>query len=614
MAAGIKDLSRTFVWVIVALLIVGLAGFGAVNFTGTVRTVATVGNQTVSVDEYARELRQQMRAMQAQSSETITMQQVREMGIDRMAVARLVQLAALDSEAADLGLSMGDVNLQKEITSIPAFQGIDGKFDRQTYKFQLEQANIKESDFENDLRAESARTLVQGAIVAGVKMPPAMADMLANFVGARRNFSWAALDASALETPVAEPTEEQLQAWYDEHPDDFVLPETKKITYAILTPEMMLDQVEISEEDVRRLFEERRADYELPERRLVERLVYSSEDAAKSAMAQLEVGGTTFEALVEDRGLRMADTDMGDVTRDDLDAAAEDVFAAEEGAVVGPLPSDLGPALYRINGKLEERVTAFEDAEQELRDELAGERVRRLIETREQALEDTLAGGATLEELTQETEMELGTIEWSEGSDEGVAAYADFDQAAANVEPGDFPEIAFLEDGGIFALRLDEVLPPRPEPFEQAREAVAEAWVADQIRKALTARAEAIIAELGAEGDFVEAGLPVKVENGLTRTAYIEGTPEVFMTEVFRMEKGALKVVPNGDGVIIVRVEDVLPPADTPEFAQLRATIQDSASQALAQALFSAYVRDAQLRARPSVDEQALNAVNANFN
>jgi peptidyl-prolyl cis-trans isomerase D len=81
-----------------------------------------------------------------------------------------------------------------------------------------------------------------------------------------------------------------------------------------------------------------------------------------------------------------------------------------------------------------------------------------------------LAGGASLDELAQETPMELGRIDWSEDSFDNIAAYAAFRDAAAAVTEDDFPETAFLEDGSLFAMRVDEVLPPRPEPFEDARD------------------------------------------------------------------------------------------------------------------------------------------------
>ena len=41
------------------MLMLGLAGFGAVNLSGTVRTVAQVGDEDVSVDAYVRELQRE---------------------------------------------------------------------------------------------------------------------------------------------------------------------------------------------------------------------------------------------------------------------------------------------------------------------------------------------------------------------------------------------------------------------------------------------------------------------------------------------------------------------------------------------------------------------------
>ena len=97
MAAGAKNFSRTVVWIIVGLLIVGLAGFGATSFTGSVRTVGKVGNEWISVDDYARELQREMRAVEAQTGQPLTMAEARSLGIDQVVLSRLVQLAALDN-------------------------------------------------------------------------------------------------------------------------------------------------------------------------------------------------------------------------------------------------------------------------------------------------------------------------------------------------------------------------------------------------------------------------------------------------------------------------------------------------------------------------------------
>ncbi|MBK0329404.1 peptidyl-prolyl cis-trans isomerase [Rhodobacteraceae bacterium F11138] len=613
MAAGVKSFSKTFVWIILALLIVGLAGFGATNLSGTVRTIGHVGDQTISVDAYARELQREIRTYEAQTGEALPMSQVQVLGLDQAVLSRLVALASLDNEVAEMGLSIGDANLQKEILKIDAFKGIDGKFDRETYRFALNQAGIEETEFENDLRAESARTLVQGAIVSGARMPDVLTETLTDYVAARRSFAWAALTEADLENPIPAPTPEELRTYYDAHPDMFTLPETKQLTYVLLTPEMILDQVEVDESALQDLYDSRSAEYDLPERRLVERLVFPDVAAASNAKAQLEVGGATFETLVEQRGLALADIDLGDVTRDDLGEAADDVFAAQVGDVVGPLASPLGSALFRVNGVLEARTTSFEDARQELEAELAGDRARRLIETRAENIDDLLAGGATLEELADETDVTLGQIDWTDGSDQGVAAHIAFREAAAAVSQDDFPEVTFAEDGSIFAMRLNETLPVRPEPFDAARDRVVAAWTQEQTEAALKARAEAVMAQLEETPDLAETGLSFRVENGLTRTAFLDGTPADFMNQVFEMTPGELRVVSGDGSVVLVRLDDTLPPADTPKLTQMRTAIAAQLDQALAQALFQAYARDVQVRSKPQIDQQAVNAVQASF-
>ncbi|WP_300066325.1 peptidyl-prolyl cis-trans isomerase [uncultured Ruegeria sp.] len=613
MAAGTKSLSKTFVWILMGLLMLGLAGFGAVNLSGTVRTVAQVGNESVSVDTYVRELQREIRAIEAQTGQPLQMSQARELGLEQLALSRLTALAALDNEVALLGISIGDENLQEDIVSIPAFQGVNGTFDREAYRFQLEQVGMTDSEFESDLRKESSRTLVQGAVISGVKMPETMTSILTDYIGARRSFTVATVGGDALSEPVAEPTDAQVQTFYDENTDQFTLPRTKRLTYAILSPEMLLDTVEVDEDSLRRLYDQRSAEFQQPERRLVERLNFPNEDAANDAKAQLEVGGTTFERLVQDRELELSDIDLGDVTRDDLGDAADAVFAAEVDAVVGPLPSVFGPALFRINGTLAANNVPFEEAEPALREELASDRARRLIEAQSEDINDMLAGGATLEELAGETEMELGQIDWTRDSAERVAAYDGFRTAAEAVREGDFPEVAFLEDGSIFALRLNEELPQRPEPFESARDRVAEAWRQAETNKALQALANTAVTQLATDGDFAATGLPFRVENGLTRTAFLEDVPASFMADVFAMDPGELRVIGGSGTALIVRLDEVLPPAETDELRQVQQALAAQMDQALAQNIFDAYVRDAQTRARPVIDQQALNAVQSSY-
>ena len=66
--------------------------------------------------------------------------------------------------------------------------------------------------------------------------------------------------------------------------------------------------------------------------------------------------------------------------------------------------------------------------------------------------------------------------------------------------------------------------------------------------------------------------------------------------------------------MIVVRL-DMVKPADTEgDMARMRTALQAELDQTLGQALFQAYLNDVQLRAEPTVDERALNAVLTGLN
>ncbi|MBR9764010.1 MAG: peptidylprolyl isomerase [Rhodobacteraceae bacterium] len=611
--------SNGLVYILLALLILGLGGFGATSFTGSVSSVAKVEGKPVRIDSYSRELQNQMNQIgQSQMGRPLTLAEAEGFGIPQGVLAQLVSDRALDAEAARLGLSVGDETLSQQIMQIPAFQGPNGTFSRDSYSFALQQAGLSEKDFESDLRDETARSVLQAAVIAATRMPESYAGALVNYIAETRDITLLRLDQDNLPEPLAEPSEEELRAFYEENIAEFTAPEKKRITYAVLAPDSLVDDMPIDPERVREVYESRIDEFEQPERRLVERLAFASEEAAEAAKTALDAGETDFETLVQDRGLTLTDVDRGDVSQAALGAAGEAVFAAESGDVVGPLPSDLGPALFRVNGVLAANNTDYGTASLMIREELAADAARREVARQAEPAEDLLAGGATLAELAEETGMELGTIDWFDGLSEGIAGYADFDDAAAAVAEGDYPEIAELDDGGIFALRLDEVVPPAPEPFEEVRDRVFNNWEAQQTDAALTARAEAITARIEA-GESLEAiaeaeGLELRTETGITRGGNVLGTATGYNASVFGMEEGATMISSAFGAVILTRLDAVTPPAEGDEqTAQLRQQITGQVSSGLAQDLYAAYADEVQGSMDVRIDQEALNAIHSQF-
>ncbi|MBF9061306.1 peptidylprolyl isomerase, partial [Rhodobacterales bacterium HKCCSP123] len=482
-----KTLSNLFVWGILALLFVALAGFGIGSFSGGASQVGQVGEAEITADDYARALDQEIRARIAQTGQPVTLSTLQAQGVDQAVLQSLVARAALAHEAAAMGLSVGDVEVARQITEIESFQGLDGQFDREAYEFALRQNGLDTAEFEENVREDTARGLLQLAVIGGLQPNATITDALVAYQGETRNFSLLTVTEADLPAGLPAPTPAELQAYYDENPQRFTRPEARRITFAWVTPAMLMDSVPVDEDALRALYETRADLYRQPERRLLEQLTFLDEAEAQAALDAILAGETTFDAVVEERELTLEDIDLGEVARGDLPAAtAEAIFADTESEIIGPLDSTFGgPALFRVNAVLDASEVSFEEAQEELRAELAADAARRTIDDLRDPVDDMLASGATLEELAADTEMVLGQIDYTPTSEEGIAGYDAFREAALSVEEGDFPELLELSDGGLFALRLDETVPPALPPLAEIEDEVAAAWRDSALRAQL---------------------------------------------------------------------------------------------------------------------------------
>lgn len=607
--------SNPVMWVLMGLLVIALGGFGASNFGGSIRSIGSVGDVDIGTQDYANGLQQELRAFQQQTGEAISFTRAQEEGLDERVLAQLIARAAFDNEARNMGLSVGDENLRDEILSMQQFRGLDGNFDRDAYRFGLENAGLTEGQFEEDVRADTARSILQASVIAGISVPQAYSETVTNYLGERRNVSWALLDRGDITTGLPVANDAALQAFHTENADLFTVPEAKRLTYAWLTPDMILDTVEVDEASLREAYEDAFEEFNQPERRLVERLIFGNDADLNAARTRIDAGEATFEDVVEERGLELADIDMGDLDRDALGENAGAVFAADVGAVVGPLPTTLGPALFRVNAILSAQETSFEEAQSVLRDDLAGDRARRVANLLIDTVDDLLAGGATVEDVADETELRLGTIDWYPGVTEDIAGYDAFRQAASNITENDFPEVIALEDGGIFAMRLDEIVPPALRPFEDVRADVEAAWTANAVVDALRGTTEPLVDRMNQGESFEDVGLGIDGAQAVTRRSLGGQTPPEFIDVVFDMEVGDATLI-EGDGrLYVLKLDEVNPPdPEDAELTQLRQILENQAASGISQDIFNLVAEDFRNRAGVDLDFQAINAVHANFN
>lgn len=615
----------TVVWLLMGMVLLGLGGFGITNFSGTsTAAIGAVGDTEITADDYLRGIRSEMQGFAAQTGQNLTPEQARTFGIPQTVQARLFTAAALEEEARRIGLSVGDETVLRDLTAAPGFQTTGGEFDPVRYQEVLRQEGLRPAEFEEDVRMDAARLILQRAVIGGVTVPPTLREGTAAWILEKRDFSWDELTAEDLSAPVAAPDDETLTAWHKANADRFTSPEVRRITYAWLTPEMLADTVQLDEAALRDLYQGRISEFQQPERRMVERLVYESEEAAAAAKARLDAGQVTFEQLAAERGLTLSDIDLGEVSEADLGAAGSTVFALAQPGVVGPVQTDLGPALMSMNAILEPVNIPFEQAVVDLRAEAAADRARRVIEEQAADLEDRIAGGATLEDLAEATDMELGSIDFSaETPSEGIAAYQSFRERARAVTPTDFSQIFQLDDGGVFALRLDEVVAPALIPFEEVRDEVLADWTAAETRRELKARAEErkLLVESAASGDLpppAEGTAPAtatafRTATDVERDTGIEGVSQAVVAQGFRLaEPGEVSVVEAEGRVFLIRL-DGIKPADlsAEEAAPVVNGVAQRLTESLQSDLFQAYARALQAQHGITLNDGALAAADA---
>jgi peptidyl-prolyl cis-trans isomerase D len=555
------------VWAMLAALVVGLAGFGIGAGGGiTSRNVARVGDQPVSSDDYVRALQQELRALNQQLGRDLPMTEARQFGVDRMVLARLVNDAALDGEAARLGVSAGDAAVRDRVVGTPAFQSPAGSFDRVTYEDALDRIGLRPSQFEELVRHEQTRDLLAAGVQAAATLPDTEALAVLGFLGERRGFEWIRLDAALLPAPVPAPTDAELQAEHQAHAADrYTRPETRHVTYASVTPAALAEEIEIPEDELRAAYDADIEHYRTPERRAVDRIGFPTAEEAQAARTRLDAGETDFDKLAAERGLKPEDIDQGIVAADALPAEARDaVFGATGPGIVGPVETPLGPALYRLNAIIAASTTPFE----EVRDRLAGDRAleeaARQISDDTAHIEDLIAGGARIEEIASETVMQLGTIDLNSETGGGIADDPGFRQAAGQAATGVETDLVELAGGGLATLRVDGIDPPEVIPLAEVRDRVAADWTADRTAEALGKLAVGQIGELKAGLSFADLAIrldrPIATVAPLTRGETAPDLPPELVADVFAAAgEGTAVTRRDGDTVILARLTAIEP-------------------------------------------------------
>ena len=190
---------KAIMTVVMGLIIVSFViwGVGDMLRGFTSSTVASVGSQQISAQDYHFAYERLLQQYQRRLRQPFTNEQARAIGLDREVLQRLLSEAAIDEEARKLGLDVSDEALRAMIVSNPNFSDKSGAFDPQKFASALRDNDMNERMFVSDLRKTALRQFIVAALTAGVAAPKAAVKAEADFQGQTRSIDYFVLPASA---------------------------------------------------------------------------------------------------------------------------------------------------------------------------------------------------------------------------------------------------------------------------------------------------------------------------------------------------------------------------------------------------------------------------------
>jgi peptidyl-prolyl cis-trans isomerase D len=622
-------LGKTIMSVAMGALIVSFGIWGIADiFRGFGQsTLAKVGHTDISINEFRQIYTDKLQQLGRQFGRPLTADQARAFGLDRQVLQQTVAEAALNEEAHRLGLGQSDADTMRLIFSDPNFKGVNGQFDAARFQAIIRQFGFTEARYLADQKRLSLRRQLAGTISAGLEPPKTLLEAISHFENEERSVQFVRLGAAQAGT-IDPPSPETLAGYFDDHKAQFRAPEYRKIAFVSITPEDVAKWTDVSDEDAKKLYEQRKERLGTPEKRQVSQIVFPNVEDAQAARARIE-GGLSFDDLAKERKLGDADVDLGLVAKSGIidPAVADAAFSLASGQVSQPVQGKFGVALIKVGAIQPAVQPSYESVATDLKREIAIDRSRAQVSSLHDKMEDERGGGASVTEAAQKLGLKAVTIDAVDHS--GLLPNG---QPAADIPRGlDVVSQAFNSDvgvdndpisfrGGYVWFDVLGITPPRDRTLDEVKDKVEARWHEDQVIGKIRTMANDMVLKLSHGGNLADeaAAVSSKVETakGFKRQGSLPGVPAGLITAAFRTAKdGAGQTQGSGDTEwIVFRVTDVtVPPVDLA--SDSIKSLKESLVRGMSDEQLAQYVTKLEKDIGTSINEEAVaQATGANSN
>jgi peptidyl-prolyl cis-trans isomerase D len=377
------------VLIVPSFVVFGVHGWQ--EYAADAGTIAKVGDQTVTRQEYDSVLRAQTERMQQMFGGAVDASQINTPEMRGAVLDNLIQQKLLTQETLKKHLSVPDAQVREALLAIPAIAQLrrpDGSIDEAKYEQLLSAQNLTPQRLEAQIRFELASNQLPSSVQASAMLPKSVLERFAQLRAQQR-------EVSVLSFPVADyagkivPTQAQIQAYYDAHKAAFQTPESAEIQYVVLDPKAMpaSAQTPPSDDVLRKMYQDNLKQYTTQEQRRASHILIASPADASPAdhakakakadalLEQVRKHPDDFAKLAsansEDPGSKANGGDLGFFTRDAMvKPFADATFALKhEGDVSDVVKSDFGYHIIKLTGIKPEQTKSFDEVKAQLADQ-----------------------------------------------------------------------------------------------------------------------------------------------------------------------------------------------------------------------------------------------------
>lgn len=622
MIGGMRKFAKSK-WALVVLfipLVISLALFLPDNFGGGLAggTVSRIGGREIKTLEIDRDMQQALERLRVEQGRVLSQAEAVAEGIPQGVYQELEIQNTLLAYADKVGVSATPDSLKPYLERNNLMVNEFGRLTRETIMAAAQRRQQTTREFEGFLKDYLTQQYIRAAAGSALTVPNILSQPWVNYLGEGRTVSFAQVTAATAPAPT-EPTEAEMQTWYDANKARFEQPERRRISILSYTPDDYLDRVALTDEQVRTEYQNRLKEYSTPETRTI--VEYTSENRnAVQAFIDLSVQGIPLDqALTQAPGLQRIVSTLKpeDVTNEEYRTF---LFSLPAGKVHSiPIQLEEGDPWKAV---LIESVTPgiptpFEEVAEKVRRDVAFPEAATLFENSGENFRDA-AGGQPLEDIGKEfgiPVITLAPIDAQARTSQGEQAQimtqnVDALRQLFTMNAGEMTNV--MEGENVRSMfRLDEIVAPFTLPLAEVKDRVRNAMMTERAIAARKAAADGMVAAVKAGTAFEKAAADAKLTALPALTVVRASNPPIdpaVVAAAFNLKAGEVGVVSGRDGNPWVARVDKIEPASPEVSAALRAQLGNDVSQSLLRDLNEVFVLGIRSEVEYQRDDAALEA------